>query len=81
MKQLTVIATIFMPLTFLTGFFGMNFRSIPFDGPWLLGAVILASVGLPIVMLWLFVRRGWILEDRQGWPPAARGGDRRPRLP
>ena len=30
MKRLTAVATIFMPLTFLTGFFGMNFEQLPF---------------------------------------------------
>ncbi len=29
MKVLTVIATIFMPLTFITSFYGMNFRYMP----------------------------------------------------
>jgi magnesium transporter len=31
MKRLTAIATVFMPLTFLTGFFGMNFEQLPFS--------------------------------------------------
>lgn len=59
MKRLTIIATIFMPLSFMTGFFGMNFTLIPFGSPWLLlGALLLIAI-LPVGMLLWFYRRKW----------------------
>ena len=63
MKQLTVIATIFLPLSFITGFFGMNFgfmvRHITSTWTfWLLGiGSMLATV---LVLLAFFRRRRWL---------------------
>lgn len=67
MKFLTIIATLFIPLTFVAGLYGMNFNTqvSSFNMPelnWTLGypfalAVMTANA---LAMLWYFHRRGWL---------------------
>ncbi len=45
--------------------FGMNFTGIPFSQSWLLGLALATMLGLPVLMLVFFARRGWLMEDRR----------------
>jgi len=57
-RRLTVISTIFLPLSFVTGFFGMNFQRLAGAGDRVFLAAIVSMVLLPAVMLWLLRRTG-----------------------
>ncbi|MBI1877935.1 MAG: magnesium/cobalt transporter CorA [Chloroflexi bacterium] len=61
MKALTIVSTIFLPLSFLAGVYGMNFDNLPelhwhYSYFFVWGVFILIAGG----MLWYFRRRGWI---------------------
>lgn len=64
LRLLTIVATIFLPLTFLTGFYGMNFTS-GFYQPGSASnygfyALVTSMILIAGVLLFLFRRRGWV---------------------
>ena len=61
MKVLTIIATIFIPLTFVAGIYGMNFANMP-ELEWRYGyfiiLIVMAVIGISLVVY--FRRRKWL---------------------
>jgi magnesium transporter len=61
MKVLTIIATIFIPLTFIAGIYGMNFKYMPeLEWHWAYAFVWIIFVVLGILMLIGFRRKRWL---------------------
>ena len=60
LKILTILSSIFMPLTLITGIYGMNFRHMPeLQWTYAYPAVIAAMLVIASLLLWNFYRRGW----------------------
>jgi len=61
MKVLTIIATIFIPLTFIAGIYGMNFKFMPeLEWRWAYFAVWIVILVIAVIMVIFFRRRRWL---------------------
>ncbi len=63
MKQLALISTIFLPITFITGIFGQNFARSPqieFDSGYNFWIVLFVMVLISVAQIWYFRYRKWI---------------------
>jgi magnesium transporter len=73
MKTLTIMGSIFIPLTFVAGIYGMNFEHMPeLHSRWAYPVVWLLMLAIAGALLFHFWRRGWIGGGEQ----AARDGKR-----
>jgi magnesium transporter len=61
MKVLTIIATIFIPLTWIAGVYGMNFKNMP-ELEWRYGylVIMVSMVSIALVMLIFFKKKKWL---------------------
>ena len=61
MKVLTVFASIFIPLTFITGIYGMNFDVMPeLHWPWAYPLLWVGFICIPVILLTYFKRKRWL---------------------
>jgi magnesium transporter len=61
MKVLTVISLIFMPITFIAGVYGMNFKYMPeLEWHWGYPTALLVMVAISILMVFYFKRKKWL---------------------
>jgi len=61
MKVLTVFASIFIPLTFITGIYGMNFEYMPeLKWKWAYPLLWAAFIAIPVILLGYFKKKKWL---------------------
>lgn len=61
MKILTVVTAIFIPLTFITSVYGMNFRHMPeFNWPWAYPALWAVMILVAVAQIFYFRRKKWL---------------------
>ena len=61
MKILTIVSSIFIPLTFIAGVYGMNFKHMPeLDYPYGYYTIIGVMVLITVSLLIYFYRKGWL---------------------
>ncbi len=61
MRVFTIVTVLFLPLTLITGWFGMNFVNMPeLQSEWGYPAIIAASVLLVAGLLWFFRHKKWL---------------------
>lgn len=61
MRLLTVVSTIFFPLSLLTGWYGMNFRYMPeLRNPYAYFVLIAVCVLITALEIWYFKKKGWL---------------------
>ena len=65
MKTLTIVASIFVPLTFLAGIYGMNFENMPeLQEPWAYPTLLVLMALTAGGMVLYFWNKGWIGRRR-----------------
>ena len=60
MKVLTVFTALFMPISFLSSFFGQNFEYLPFNNGAVFIVMLILTIATPILLWRWFKRQGWI---------------------
>jgi magnesium transporter len=59
MKALTLMSAVFLPLTFITGFFGQNFEHLPFGSDALMYTMYASCIVVPSGLLYWFKKKHW----------------------
>ncbi|MCB9598153.1 MAG: magnesium/cobalt transporter CorA [Sandaracinaceae bacterium] len=61
MRVLTIFSTVMLPLTFITGLYGMNFDELPYmHQQWGFGGAVFIMVAVAVSMIFFFKRRRWL---------------------
>jgi magnesium transporter len=64
MKFLTVVSSIFIPLTFIVGIYGMNFKYMPeLEYPYGYYTIVGVMLLLSLALLFYFIKKGWLKQD------------------
>ena len=76
MKILTIMSTLFIPLTFIVGVYGMNFHYMPeLEWHWGYPLVWLVMIATVAGLVRFFHRKGWIGREEIAEPPPRSEGD------